>query len=183
MTLTLRRLQFIDEYMIDRNGTQAAIRAGYSAKAAGKMAHTLLSDYRVRAEIERRAAELSERASVSAAQVIEKLAAIVNANIGDYLVAGPDGQLRLDIDKLKSEQASAVQDVVTESGARIRMHDKISAADKLLRHLGGYKDRIEHTGPDGGPIEVGLMTDEERLDALRELIARVKARVAGETSL
>jgi phage terminase small subunit len=63
------------------------------------------------------------------------------------------------------------------------MHDEISAADKLLRHLGGYKDRIEHTGPDGGPIEVGLMTDEERLDALRELIARVKARVAGETSL
>jgi phage terminase small subunit len=48
MTLTLRRLQFIDEYIIDRNGIQAAIRAGYSAKAAGKMAHTLLSDYRVR---------------------------------------------------------------------------------------------------------------------------------------
>jgi len=182
MKLTFRQQRFVDEYMIDRNAAQAAIRAGYSSKAPGAVGSLVLTNYKVRAEVERRTAELSERANMTATDVVKKLAAILNANIAEYLVVDADGTTRFDLSKVTAEKAQAIQELVTESGARIRIADKVSAADKLLRHLGGYKDRIEHTGPDGGPIDVGLMTDEERLDALRELIARVKARVAGETT-
>ena len=180
MPLSPLRARFVDEYMIDRNATQACIRAGYSPKAAKKIAYVVLNHHEVRAEIDRRTAILSEQAGVRAAQVVEKLAAIVNANIGDYLVAGPDGQPRLDLDQLKGGQGMAIQDLVTEDGARIRMHDKVAAADKLLRHIGGYKDRVEITGRNGGPIELKPVTNAQRLKALMALIDEVESE-AGDT--
>jgi hypothetical protein len=54
------------------------------------------------------------------------------------------------------------------------MHDKIAAADKLLRHLGGYRDRVEHAGPDGGPITVAPVTHAQRLKAVMALIAKAE---------
>ena len=185
MTLTPRRTRFVDEYMKDRNATHAAIRAGYSPNGARNVGSILIADYRVRAEIDRRAAALSELSGVTTAKVIEKLWDILRADIADYLIEDPDGHIRIDRSKLV-ERAASIATLVTDDGpanesgegrqkTMIRLHDKIAAADKLLRHLGAYRDRVEHTGRDGGPIEVAMMTDQERLDALKALVARVKA--------
>lgn len=54
MPLSEQRKRFVDEYLIDLNGTQAAIRAGYSPKTAQEQASRLLSNVMVRAEIEKR---------------------------------------------------------------------------------------------------------------------------------
>jgi phage terminase small subunit len=66
-----RQVKFIDEYMVDRNGTQAAIRAGYSKKTANAIAGRLLSNVSIKAEIQRRSKRLAHRADVTAADILE----------------------------------------------------------------------------------------------------------------
>ena len=64
--LSDKQRRFIDEYMRDSNGAQAALRAGYSARSASK----LLSVPLVRAEIDRRQAEIARDTSISTASLI-----------------------------------------------------------------------------------------------------------------
>lgn len=54
MKLTPKQMRFVDEWLIDFNGKQAAIRAGYSAKTAEATAARLLRNVKVQAEISRR---------------------------------------------------------------------------------------------------------------------------------
>ena len=191
MALSYKQQRFIDEYMIDFNGTQAAIRAGYSPRTARHQAHQLVTDYRIQAELKARTAKLSEQASITVAEIVERLAAILRATMRDYLRMTAKGELALDFSRATPQQMAAVQHLEIDRAAgedadgakkfRLRLYDKIAAADKLLRHLGAYRDRVELSGPEGGPVEVGPpLTDEERLKALIALIARVRARRRAE---
>ena len=73
MELTDKQQRFIDEYLIDLNATQAAIRAGYSAKTAGSQAHDLLKKPEILARVRERQAEQAERLCLSADAVIIRL--------------------------------------------------------------------------------------------------------------
>ena len=64
---------FVEEYLIDLNATQAAIRAGYSKKTAEVQGYQLLQKTLVRAAIDKAMAERSERAHVDQDMVIEGL--------------------------------------------------------------------------------------------------------------
>jgi len=187
MALSYKQQRFIDEYMIDFNGTQAAIRAGYSPRTAGVQAYQLVTDARIQAELKSRTAKLSEQASITVAEIVERLAAILRATMRDYLRVTAKGELALDFSRATPQQMAAVQHLEIDRAAgedadgakkfRLRLYDKIAAADKLLRHLGAYRDRVEHSGPEGGPIEVATppVTAERRLAAVIALIARVRA--------
>jgi len=65
-----RRKRFIDEYMIDRNAAQAAIRAGYSRKEARQTGHRLLTDVDIATEIQRRSKAVAEKLGVDLNMVI-----------------------------------------------------------------------------------------------------------------
>ena len=71
--LAPRRQRFVEEYLVDANATQAAIRAGYSPKTAHVQGSRLLTDVKVRTSIDEGLARLSERARVSAEWVTQKL--------------------------------------------------------------------------------------------------------------
>jgi phage terminase small subunit len=75
--LTARQRLFVDEYMIDRNATQAAIRAGYSKKTANEQGARLLANVRVWAEVEKRTANASKRSGVSVGYVLSNLEEII----------------------------------------------------------------------------------------------------------
>ena len=186
MALSHKQQRFVDEYMIDFNGTQAAIRAGYSPRTAGSQAYQLVTDDRVQAALKSRTAKLSEQASITVAEIVERLAAILRANMRDYLRLTAKGELAVDFSRATPQQMAAVQTFEIDRAAgedadgpkkfRLRLYDKIAAADKLLRYLGAYRDRVEHSGPDGGPIEVApALTDEQRLQAVMDLVAKVRA--------
>lgn len=64
---------FCREYLVDLNGAQAAIRAGYAPKAAKEIASRLLTKANVRAEIDRLMAERCLQTGVSAEWVIKEL--------------------------------------------------------------------------------------------------------------
>jgi phage terminase small subunit len=64
MALTLKQQRFIEEYAVDLNATQAAIRAGYSQATAAVQGSCLLRNIKVEAEIDRRRAKLIEKMAV-----------------------------------------------------------------------------------------------------------------------
>ena len=73
MALTLKQKMFIDEYLIDLNATQAAIRAGYSPKTAKDIASQNLAKLNIRIEIDKRMAERSKRVGMNADRVLQEL--------------------------------------------------------------------------------------------------------------
>ena len=187
--LTPKQARFVDEYLVDLNATQAATRAGYSAKTAQPASSRLLSNVMVKQEIEKRQAKLSEKAMVTAERVVMELAKIGFANMQDYMRAGPQGDPYLDFSGLTRDQAAALAEVTVEDfkGGRgedardvrrvkFKLHDKRAALVDLGKHLGIFTEKVEMSGPNGGAIrnevsfDLTKLTDEE-LAAYRTLHA------------
>src|SRR5690242_5297976 len=84
--LTPRQREFVAQYMIDLNATQAAVRAGYSPATAGQQADRLLKNVKVADAVAAAIAERSERTRLKAIDVVEQLRRIAFANIDDIVV-------------------------------------------------------------------------------------------------
>ena len=76
-TLTLRQARFVEEYVADPNATQAAIRAGYSAKTARWIGSENLAKPYIAAAVREAQASLAERTRVTQEAVIAALVAVV----------------------------------------------------------------------------------------------------------
>ena len=174
MPLSPKRARFVQEYLIDLNATQAAIRAGYSEKTANQQGARLLANVGVKAAVEQGLAEAAERNKLTLDKVIAELRLLGFANMQDYMRVGPDGDPYLDFSALTREQAAALTEVTVEDfkdgraddardvrRVKFKLADKRSALVDLGKHLGGFKDRVEHTGKDGGPIETQDVSDTE----------------------
>ena len=74
---------FVREYMVDWNGTQAAIRAGYSAKSAGEIAYQLLQKPSVREAIETLASARARRLGIDADELMRMWAAVVTLDANE----------------------------------------------------------------------------------------------------
>lgn len=74
--LSAKQLRFVEEYLVDLNATQAAIRAGYSAKTASEIGHENLRKPQIAAAIAAANAERSRRTGITADRVLEELAVI-----------------------------------------------------------------------------------------------------------
>lgn len=90
--LTAKQAQFVNEYLVNLNGTQAAIRAGYSKRTARAIASENLRKPEIAAEIARRRGHLNKQFENLIFRVIEGLAHIAFANISDVL--GPNWTLK-----------------------------------------------------------------------------------------
>ena len=162
MSLTPKQQRFVEEYLIDLNATQAAIRAGYSEKTAYSQGERLLRNVEVAAAVAEAKAARSERTEVTQDAVLKELALIGFANAGDYFDWGPAGvKLKGKADLTAEQQAvvAEVSETVTEKGGtiRLKLHDKRAALVDIGRHLGMFKDNLN----------VGLTVRYE--EALKEL--------------
>jgi phage terminase small subunit len=72
MALTAKQQRFVDEYLIDLNATQAAIRAGYSESTARAIGHENLTKPDIAAEIEKRQSLLQEKTEMTQEWVLNK---------------------------------------------------------------------------------------------------------------
>lgn len=127
--LTPKQQRFVEEYLVDLNATQAAIRAGYSVRNADKIAFQLLGKTRVAEAIAAAKAERSARVAVSADYVLNNLVEIVERSMQ-----------RAPVVNMKGEQ------VVDEEGRSVWRFDgktATKALELLGKHLGMYKDRVE----------------------------------------
>ncbi|MEC7118396.1 MAG: terminase small subunit [Pseudomonadota bacterium] len=83
--LRAKQQRFVDEYLIDLNATQAAIRAGYSARTAEQMAYQLLQKTSVQDAIADRQADLSRRTEITQDMVLDRLWAQATANPNELI--------------------------------------------------------------------------------------------------
>lgn len=146
--MTKRQQRFCEEYLLDLNATQAAIRAGYSPDTANEQGARLLANVSISRAIAQRMADRSSRTGVNADRVVLELARIAFANAGDLIDAG-DATLKDDAsrDDLAAIQSIKVKDMGDMGIEReIRMADKLKALELLGRHLGIFNDRLRLDG-------------------------------------
>lgn len=189
MALTDKQKRFCEEYLIDLNATQAAIRAGYSPKTAEQTASRLLRNVKVQEYIAKRQKELSRSTEITQERVIKELALIAFSNNADYahvvekkLQVEAGGALVDVLDKDgKPVTYRTVEPVLTEElteeqkralavikkgrdGLEVKSCDKVKALELLGKHLGIFTDKIEAN-----------VNDTTRSE-LQELLAQRKAR-------
>lgn len=155
--LTDKQRRFVDEYMIDMNATQAAIRAGYSEKTAAEMGYENLRKPQIANEIEARRAKLAEKAGVTVESITAELAKIGFSNMLDYVRTRPDGLAEVDLSTMTRDQAAALtevkverrkvvngeEEVAIDEKVTIKLADKRAALVDLGKHLGMFKDKAE----------------------------------------
>ncbi len=155
--------RFVEEYLIDLNATQAAIRAGYSNKSAKEIGCENLTKPNIRKAIDIALAERSRRTGVTADRVVQELAKIAFANAED-IIDLDSGKI---LSNAESVDLAAVQSIKVKDGdtfteREIKLADKLKALDMLCRHLGMFKDKLELSGT--------LETEKSKLS---ELIAQM----------
>lgn len=189
MALTDKQKRFCEEYLIDLNATQAAIRVGYSPKTAEQTASRLLRNVKVQEYIAKRQKELSRSTEVTQERVIRELALIAFSNTADYAhvvekkMKAEVGGMLVDILDEDGKPATyrTVEPVLTEElteeqkralavikkgrdGLEVKSCDKVRALELLGKHLGMFTDKIEANVNDSVKNE------------LAELLAQRKAR-------
>ncbi len=173
--LSKKRAAFCREYVFDYNGTQAAIRAGYSKRTADRQAEQLLKKLEVKEEIKRLEALKKRRCRVKTDDVIKEIANLAFSSLPDFVDVKKQTVTIKDFDKLTKEQKACLSEISTKETAHgtcisFKLHSKTKALEMLGRHLGLFVDKHEVSGPDGGPIEtkqnLGNLSKEELIQLL-----------------
>ena len=157
--LSRKRRRFVEEYVVDWNGTQAAIRAGYSAKTAAAQANRLLRKVEILEELDRRVKRIADGAEVRAARILRELARVAFADLRDIVEWGPDGVTLRPSDDLTPDQAAAVSEVSqgADGHKRIKSADKLRALELLGKRLGLFSDRLIHAGDADAPMALQIV--------------------------
>jgi phage terminase small subunit len=156
--LSVMRERFVAEYLIDLNGTAAAIRAGYEPTKAGAAAAKLMKPGSVTANAVARAmAARATRTGITQDRVLRELGRIAFAD--PRCTLNEDGTLKPP-SQLDDNDAAVVAGVKSrrmvelnpETGKiqqaevqEVKFHDKLNALDKIARHLGMYNDKLDVT--------------------------------------
>ncbi|PWK07509.1 terminase small subunit [Tumebacillus permanentifrigoris] len=159
--LTPRQRRFVEEYLIVPNATQAAIRAGYSAKTAKEQGHRLYTNVHIRSAIDAAQTARAQRKKVDADWVLERLIKMADYNTRDFQqlitrkvkVLQPGGNV----------EEFEVQDVVFnedfdgtitgglskgKDGLKMEMPDRLQTLKLIGQHIGMWKD--------GGDVNVNI---------------------------
>lgn len=150
--LTKKNEVFCDEYLIDLNATQAAIRAGYSVESAGSIGSELLKKPEIRARIDRAMAERSKRTGINADRVLLELGKIAFVNAIDVINMN-DATVLSDASRDDTAAIASVKVKVIpgEDGdgveREIRLADKLKALELCGKHLGMFKDSPDSAAP------------------------------------
>jgi phage terminase small subunit len=149
--MTSKQKLFVEEYLVDLNATQAAIRSGYSSRRASDIGHQLLQKTTVSGAVARALAERSRRTGIVQDRVLLELAriAFVNpADVIDFCV----GQIRLDA---KADDLAAIAEIRVKQSSTateyvVKFFDKLRALEILMKHLQvfqpEYDSNIEKAG-------------------------------------
>ena len=145
--LTIKQQCFVNEYLIDLNATQAAIRAGYSAKTADAQGSRMLTNVKVQQAISEAMAKRSRRTGVNQDRVVLELAKIAFVKMTD--VVDSDGAIREDAtdDDLSCIESIKVKRSDTDTGSseerEVKVASKLKALELLGKHLGMWNDKLD----------------------------------------
>lgn len=161
--------RFVDEYLIDRNATQAAIRAGYSPKTAKAQGSRLLTYADVREAVEVKTERASERAVITRERVLEELALLAFSDVGHYtfddaghvgLAEGAPPGARRAIASIK-RRVNMDENGNTVVDTELKLWDKPGPLKLAGKHVGLFADK---------PLDLSELPD-ELLEQLKRQLA------------
>jgi len=149
--LAPRQAQFVAQYLIDLNATRAAQRAGYSPKTAYSQGQRLLKNVEVQSAIQAAMDKRAEKLEITADRVLDEIAKLAFFDPRKFFE--DDGSLKriqdLDDDTAMSLARMEVIELFEGSGEqkhayglmkKIKLADKLSALEKLGKHLKLFSD-------------------------------------------
>ena len=147
--MTEKQKRFVEEYLIDLNATQAAIRAGYKrSEYTDTNANKLLENTSVAEAIEKAMAERSKRTGINQDRVVEELAKLAFVNAADVIDVNTATVLK----DARPEDLACIQSVKVKKTTKgkntieereIRFYDKKDSLVQLGKHLGMFRDKLE----------------------------------------
>ena len=145
--LTEKQQRFVDEYLIDLNATQAAIRAGYSVKTANEQGSQNLAKLSIQQVIAEQMAERSKRTGINQDRVVLELAKIALVKMTDIVDsqgriksdASPDDLACIESVKYKESESDTGSSVERE----VKIASKLKALELLGKHLGMWNDKLD----------------------------------------
>lgn len=147
--LTDKQRRFVDEYLIDLNATQAAIRAGYSVRTANEQGAQNLAKLSIQDAISRKMAARSRRTGVNAERVVLELAKVAFAKMTD--IVDSNGKIKEDAspDDLACIESIKYKESDNEYGGsverEVKIASKLKALELLGKHLGMWSDKFNVT--------------------------------------
>ncbi len=132
MALTKKQKRFADEYLIDCNATQSAIRAGYSEKSARQIGEQNLSKLDIKNYIEEQLEKIHNEKTADAKEVIEYLTSVLRGESRAEIVV-------IEMEGEGCSSARCMQKYPDEK-------EKLKAAELLGKRFGIFKDNIEIKG-------------------------------------
>lgn len=164
--MTAKQMRFCDEYLIDLNATQAAIRAGYSEKYANTNVSKLLQNTSIKEEIQKRQKDRVERTEITQDMVLRELAIIAFSNAADYAAVvekeceDEDGNpvtyrtvepvLTKDLTEAQKKALSVIKK--GRDGFEVKPYDKVRALELLGKHLGMFTEKVDLSGQLNNPF-------------------------------
>ena len=134
--LTAKQQRFVEEYLIDLNATQAAIRAGYSEKTAKQIGSRLLTNVDVEEAIAEGRASLSERTEITQDYVLSTIQSTVERCRQAEPVFYKSGERVM----CETEDGEMVPAFTFQANAALK------GCELLGKHLGMFTERVEHGG-------------------------------------
>jgi phage terminase small subunit len=162
--LNPRQTRFIREYLISRNGEQAAITAGYPAKTARSKAAHLLTNVNIRTEIKRQKDAIAAASLITVHRLLQEIAHLAFSNVSDF--CDENGNPR-PLSDVPLNARKAIQSIKwgAEGVVEYKLWDKGAAQERLAKHLGLFMEQSDLQG---------------MRDKLADLIARALASQRAE---
>lgn len=165
--LNAKQIRFVDQYMVDLNATQAAVRAGYSPKTAYSQGHELLKHPEIARLIAARQQATAAKTEITAEVVLSELLRLARVDVGAAF--DENGRL-LPIREIPEDIRRAICGVETDElfegrgrdreavgvTRKVKFWDKARALELLARHLGILRDRVDNLN-----IDLAQLSDEE----------------------
>lgn len=185
--LTDKQQRFVAEYLVDLNATQAAIRAGYSVKTAGSVGFENLKKPEIAAAVQSAMKARAQRTEITADRVLQELARIAFFDIRKLYneTGGMKAPHELDDDAAAVLSGVDVTEEFEGHGAdrqqvgftkKAKVFDKGTALTLAMRHLGMLKDKVEHTGANGGPVQTVNLTPDQLATATQTGLSKLLNR-------
>ena len=159
--LTPKQQRFVEEYLIDLNATQAAIRSGYSEKTARDIGCENLAKPNIAKAIEEAQNKRQEQTQIDAAYVLKRLVEIDQMDVLDIM----DDQMKIrpvnEWPKVWRQYVVNLENLELSDGEgcfkKIKWPDKVKNLELLGRHVsvGAFKDKVEHSGK----LEIQSLSD------------------------
>lgn len=173
--LTPKQQRFVEEYLIDLNATQAAIRSGYSEKTAQQIGADNLSKLVIQNAIQDALKERSERVQIDADYVLKRLVEIDQMDVADIMDSDGNVLPLKDWPKIWRQYISNMESIQLSDGEgwlkKIKWPDKVKNLELLGKHItvGAFKDKVEHSGK----VELSAISDDALNKRIRELERKV----------